>query len=79
MPRRFPGACQMVMAEMKVRDGRETLSRTRVKLREGDAVKSLKELMILRGEHQEDCLLSLSPAEDAIQERGVLGSLPFFD
>ena len=42
---------------MKVLDGREreTLSRMCVKLRsEGDAVKFLKELMILRDEHRED-------------------------
>jgi hypothetical protein len=41
---------------MKVLDGRqqETLSRLCIKLREGDAVKFLKELMLLRCEHQED-------------------------
>ena len=41
---------------MKVLDGRqrETLSRMCVKLREGDAVKFLKALMILRDEHRED-------------------------
>ena len=40
---------------MKVLDRREqeTLSRMCVNLREGDAVKFLKELMILRGEHRE--------------------------
>jgi hypothetical protein len=47
---------KVVKAEMKVLDGRqqETLSRTCVKLREGDAVKFLKELMILRGENRQD-------------------------
>jgi hypothetical protein len=39
-----------------VLDGRQqvVLSRMCVKLGEGDAVKFLKELMILRGENQED-------------------------
>ena len=48
---------------MKVLDGRqqETLSRLCIKLREGDAVKFLKELMLLRGEHQEDCPATASP------------------
>ena len=41
---------------MKVLDGREreTLSRMCVKLREGDAVKFVKESMNSRGENQED-------------------------
>jgi hypothetical protein len=41
---------------MTVLDGRqqETLSRMCVNLREGDALKFLKELMILRGENRED-------------------------
>jgi DNA-binding MarR family transcriptional regulator len=52
----FPVHAKVVKAEMKVLDGRqqETLSRMCVKLREGDAVKFLKELMILRGETRED-------------------------
>jgi DNA-binding MarR family transcriptional regulator len=52
----FPVHAKVVKAEMKVLDGRqqETLSRMRVKLHEGDAVKFLKELMILRGENRED-------------------------
>jgi DNA-binding MarR family transcriptional regulator len=52
----FPVHAKVVKAEMKVLDGRqqETLSRMCVKLREGDAVKFLKELMILRGENRED-------------------------
>jgi hypothetical protein len=46
----------VVKAEMKVFDGRqrETLNRMCVKLREGDFVKFLKELMILRSENRED-------------------------
>jgi hypothetical protein len=46
----------VVKAEMKVLDGREqeTLSRMCVKLREGDAVNFLKELTFLRGENLED-------------------------
>jgi hypothetical protein len=50
------GNAKVVKAEMKVLDGRqqETLSRLCIKLREGDAVMFLKELMLLRGEHQED-------------------------
>jgi hypothetical protein len=52
----FPVHAKVVKAEMKVLDGRqqETLSRMCVKLREGDAVKFLKELMILRGENRQD-------------------------
>ncbi len=52
----FPVHAKVVKAEMRVLDGREqeTLSRMCVKLREGDAVKFLKELIILRGEHRED-------------------------
>jgi hypothetical protein len=47
---------EVVKAEMKVLDARQQvmLSRVCVKLREGDAVKFLKGLMILRGESQED-------------------------
>ena len=56
MPLRLPRACQVVKGEMKALDGREqeTLSRMCVKLREGDAVKFLKELMILRGKNREN-------------------------
>jgi DNA-binding MarR family transcriptional regulator len=52
----FPVHAKVVKAEMKVLDGRqqETLSRMCVKLREGDAVKFVKELMILRGENRQD-------------------------
>jgi DNA-binding MarR family transcriptional regulator len=52
----FPLHAKVVKAEMKVLDGRQqaTLSRLCIKLREGDAVKFLKELMLLRGEHYED-------------------------
>jgi hypothetical protein len=46
----------VVKAEMKALDGRqqETLSRMCVKLRDCDAVKLLKELLILRGENREE-------------------------
>jgi DNA-binding MarR family transcriptional regulator len=52
----FPVHAKVVKAEMRVLDGRQQvmLSRMCVKLREGDAVKFLKELMILRGENRED-------------------------
>jgi hypothetical protein len=52
----FPVHAKVVKAEMKVLDGRqqETLSRMCVKLRDGDAVKFVKELMILRGENRQD-------------------------
>jgi hypothetical protein len=50
------GHAIVVKAEMRVLNGREqeTLSRMCVKLCQGDAVKFLKELMIIRGRHQED-------------------------
>ena len=53
---RGAGDAKVVKVGMKVLDGRqqETLSRLCIKLREGDAVMFLKELMLLRGEHQED-------------------------
>jgi hypothetical protein len=52
----FPVHTEVVKAEMKALDGRqqEMLSRMCVKLSEGDAVKFLKGLMILRGENRED-------------------------
>lgn len=52
----FPKHAKLVKAEMKVLDGRhqETLSRLCIKLREGNAVKFVKELMMLRGENRED-------------------------
>jgi hypothetical protein len=47
---------KVLKTEMRVlgRRQQEALSRLRVKLREGDAVRFLKELMILRGENRED-------------------------
>jgi DNA-binding MarR family transcriptional regulator len=52
----FPKHAKVVKAEMRVLDGREqeSLSRMCVKLREGDAVKFLKELMFLRGPTRDD-------------------------
>jgi MarR family 2-MHQ and catechol resistance regulon transcriptional repressor len=52
----FPKHAKLVKAEMKVLDGRqqETLSRLCIKLREGDALRFVKELMLLRGENRED-------------------------
>ena len=53
MPLRFPRTCQGGGGgnESPLRAEQETLSRICVKVREGDAVKFLKQLMILRGEN----------------------------